>query len=188
MRKFQIVLVILALSAVIFAAGPKNFGDVKQPVMPQRPIGGRSGPSLEQPFMFKTPFFGFDSGFIKWIFTKLPDVEIKTQVKSIEIIDGELFITVEASNEEYEIYIPAVMVKFLKLTAKKGDKIAVKGKKIVLKQGIMVIPGRLKINGKDYNIKELMQKFEKLMILKKDFLMKQKNMPSNYPIKMPEKP
>jgi len=190
MRKLQIVLAILALSAIIFAAGPGSAGDVKQPIMPQRPIGGRSGPVSELPLVFSKSFYGFENGygFIRWIFMNLPDVELKSQVKGVEVLSGEVFITVEASNEEYKIYIPAVMVKVSRLTVRQGDKIAVKGKKLVLKKGVMLIPEKFVINGKEYNMKSLMQKFERFWISKENFMLNKPGAPVKPPIKAPKKP
>jgi len=184
MRKFSIVLSILVLSAIMLAAGPANLGDVKQPVMPQRPIGGRPGPAPDQLLILKKTLFGYEEGFIGWIYKNLPDVEVRTQVKDIEVIGGEFFITVEATGEEYKIYIAPMLLNFLKMTVKQGDKIEVKGKKIVLKRGTMVIPERLRINGRDYNIKALLEQFKKIRFQKVPF-----ENPVEQPIKkLPRKP
>ena len=188
MRKLSVVLLVLALSVVILAAGSKSVGDVKQPVMPQRPIGGKPGPAPEQLFMLKKTFFGFEQEFIGWIYQNLPDVELKTQVKDIRLINGELFITVDAADGEYMIYIPPVMIKPVKLTVKEGDKIEVKGKKMVLKQGVMVIPEKLGINGKIYDIKELKKKFERFLMFKKGVTKDKPALPERNRMRVPEKP
>ena len=155
MRKILIVSMIVLSGMMIFAAFQGNLGDMKQPAMPQRPIGGKPGPAI-RPYY---PMFGPQQDFLLWIYKNLPDFEIETTIKDVEIVNGEVFVTVEATDETYMVFIPSALLRFFKLDLSQGDKIKVVGKKLVLKEEILIIPEKLNINGKKFDIKTLRQKY-----------------------------